>query len=224
VTRLATAAWMREWLTHACNSNRVINLTKQGKLKNLHDEAEGDGAYDWRFSLLFTAEKKLLTTEEPVDAGLRSTMGERGLLVGRTLSPVSSYLHWFSSPVFLIPCVCSGFLLRVPSVFSFSFPFVCVCLPSIFPLWLRWDSCLNGGVLDVHRMEELLRLVQLRGEGEDDVDGDGGLPDCCCFPSISVFLRLPWSSFPKLFLVLLLEDEDADENDGWWWWRSEQRR
>ena len=29
--------------------------------------------------------------------------------------------------------------------------------------------------------KELLGLVQLRGEGEDDVDGDGGLPDCCCF-------------------------------------------
>jgi len=31
-------------------------------------------------------------------------------------------------------------------------------------------------------VEELLRLVQLRSEGEDDGDGDGGLPDCCCFP------------------------------------------
>jgi hypothetical protein len=40
-------------------------------------------------------------------------------------------------------------------------------------------------------VEELLGLVQLRGEGEDDDDGDEGLPDCCCFPSVSVFLRLP---------------------------------
>jgi len=29
--------------------------------------------------------------------------------------------------------------------------------------------------------KELLGLVQLRGEGEYDVDGDEGLPDCCCF-------------------------------------------
>ena len=43
-------------------------------------------------------------------------------------------------------------------------------------------------------MEELLGLVQLRGEGEDDVDGDGGLPDCCCFPSIFVFFCV----FPSL--------------------------
>jgi len=52
-------------------------------------------------------------------------------------------------------------------------------------------SCFNGGLLDVHGVEELLGLVQLRGEGEDDDDGDEGLPDCCCFPSVSVFLRLP---------------------------------
>jgi hypothetical protein len=44
-----------------------------------------------------------------------------------------------------------------------------------------------------------------------------------CSPS-SVFLRLPWSSFPKLLLVILLENEDAYEDDGRWWWRSEPRR
>jgi len=32
---LATVACMRESLTHACNSNRAINLIKQGKMKNL---------------------------------------------------------------------------------------------------------------------------------------------------------------------------------------------
>jgi hypothetical protein len=53
----------------------VINLPKEGKLKNLPGKAEGDGAHDWRFSLLFTAEKKLLTTEELVDVGLNSTVG-----------------------------------------------------------------------------------------------------------------------------------------------------
>jgi len=162
------------------------------------------------------AEKKPLTTEEPVNTGLKSTMGERGLLVGRTLSPVSSYLHRFSSPVFLIPYVCFGFLLRVPSVLRFCsllFASVCPlssprvvrprCPPMLLVLGqpgLRWDSCFNGGLLDVHRMEELLGLVQLRGEGEDHVDGDGGLPDCCCFPSISVFCIFP--SLPFLSCCL----------------------
>jgi len=32
--------------------------------------------------LLFTAEKKLLTTEEPVDADLKSTVGERAVGAG----------------------------------------------------------------------------------------------------------------------------------------------
>jgi hypothetical protein len=84
VTRLATVACMREPLTHACNSRRIINLPKERKLKNLPGKAEG-------------------------------------------------------------------------------------------------DSCFNGWLLDVHGVEELLGVVRLRGEGEDVFDGDGGLPDCCCF-------------------------------------------
>jgi len=83
VTRLAIVACPPESLTaHARNSNMVINLPKEGKLKYLPGKAEGDGAHDWRFSLLFTAEKKLLTTEEPVDAGLKSTVGERAVGAG----------------------------------------------------------------------------------------------------------------------------------------------
>jgi hypothetical protein len=143
------------------------------------------------------AEKKPLTTEEPVNAGLRSTMGERGLLVGQTLSPVSSYLHWFSSPVFLIPYVCSGFLLRVPSVLRFcSLLFASVC-PLSSP-----------------------RVVHPRCPPMLLVLGQPALRWDSCFPSISVFLHLPWSSFPKLLLVLLLEDKD----DGRWWWSSKPRR
>jgi hypothetical protein len=62
----------------------------------VEDEAEGDGPHDWRFSLLFTAEKKLLTTKEPVDDGLRSTMGREGcLLAGH-------------SPLFLLIFTCFG--------------------------------------------------------------------------------------------------------------------
>jgi len=84
--------------------------------------------------------------------------GERGLLVGRTLSPVSSYLHLFWSPVFLVSCVYSTFLLRVPwSVLRFCSPVfasVCPlssprvvrpwCPPILLVLgkpWLRRDSC-----------------------------------------------------------------------------------
>jgi hypothetical protein len=51
-------------------------------MKNLPGKAEGDGAHDWQFSLLFTAEKKLLTTEKPVDASLNSTIGERAVGAG----------------------------------------------------------------------------------------------------------------------------------------------
>jgi hypothetical protein len=41
----ATVACMRESLTHACNSSRVINLPKEGKLKNLPGKAEGHGCF-----------------------------------------------------------------------------------------------------------------------------------------------------------------------------------
>jgi len=37
---------MRESLKHARNSNMVINLPKEGKLKNLPGKAEGDGAHN----------------------------------------------------------------------------------------------------------------------------------------------------------------------------------
>jgi hypothetical protein len=49
---LATVLPEISQVTHACNSNRAINLTKQGKMKNLlgeaavEGEAEGDGAHD----------------------------------------------------------------------------------------------------------------------------------------------------------------------------------
>nr|TKS04995.1 hypothetical protein D5086_0000137640 [Populus alba] len=43
-------------------------------------------------------------------------------------------------------------------------------------------SYFNEGLLDVHDVEEMLGLVQLRSESKDDNDGDGGLPDCYCFP------------------------------------------
>ncbi|KAG6752174.1 hypothetical protein POTOM_044395 [Populus tomentosa] len=43
-------------------------------------------------------------------------------------------------------------------------------------------SCFNEGLLDVHDVEEMLGLVQLRSESKDHNDGDGGLPDCYCFP------------------------------------------
>ena len=46
VTRLAIVACMCELLTHACNSSRVINLPKEGKLKNLPGKAEGDGCFN----------------------------------------------------------------------------------------------------------------------------------------------------------------------------------
>ncbi|KAJ6884529.1 hypothetical protein NC652_031509 [Populus alba x Populus x berolinensis] len=46
----------------------------------------------------------------------------------------------------------------------------------------KMTSCFNEGLLDVHDVEEMLGLVQLRSESKDHNDGDGGLPDCYCFP------------------------------------------
>jgi len=125
VTWLATIAYIRESLTHACNSNMVINLPKEGKLKNLPGKAEGNGAHDWWFSLLFTAEKKLLTTKKSMDAGLNSTVGERALGAGAAagwrqrrcwwwrrlarlllLPPPFLFFYVFSSPSFLCCCLC----------------------------------------------------------------------------------------------------------------------
>jgi len=103
VTWLATVACIRESLTHACNSNMVINLPKEG----------------WR-TYLARLREMVPTTGNSACCSRRR----------RNFSRLKS----------------------------------------------RWTlaSIARSG-------KELLGLVQLRGEGEDDVDGDGGLPDYCCF-------------------------------------------
>jgi len=46
VTRLPLLHACVSSLTHACNSSRVINLPKEGKLKNLPGKAEGHGCFN----------------------------------------------------------------------------------------------------------------------------------------------------------------------------------
>jgi len=130
----------------------VINLSKERKLKNLPGKAEGDGAHDWLFSLGGEETSHDWGTGECWPQ--EHDGGEEG------------YLLAGHSPLFLLIFTgspCSGFLLRVPSV-------------------LRWDSCFNGGLLDVHRMEELLGLVQLRGQDKDEGDDRLALAGRCLLP------------------------------------------
>jgi hypothetical protein len=92
---------MRESLTHACNSNRAINLIKQGKMKNLLLRLRlkarlRETVLTIDDSACCSRRRKLLTTKEPVDDGLRSTMGREGcLLAGH-------------SPLFLLIFTCFG--------------------------------------------------------------------------------------------------------------------
>ena len=64
-------------------------------------------------------------------------------------------------------------------------------------------------------------VAQLRGEGEDDVDGDRGLPHCYCFPlcfccSASSLVLPSCAAAYAIYWKM--------KGDGRWWWRSEQKR
>ena len=154
-------------LLHACVNHSRMHAIVAGELKHLPGKVEGDDAHDWRFSL--GGEE---TSHDWGGACERWPQehdgGKEGYLLAR------------HSPLFLLIFTgspCSGFLLRVPSV-------------------MRWDSYFNGGLLYAHRMEELLGLVQLRDEGEDDGDGDGGLNPGDGGSSPAFFLFLLVSVFP----------------------------